>query len=153
MHVNVHITVKHISGIRHCNGWHFKNLMFFIASRSWYRPQVCLAPILEQRIDERSLNSVFQITVKITLFAVFSEKLPLFKALLIFTTLNKDYFSHYNLKNCSFLQNVWFRPLKIRGLNHSVTEAACMWVEVSSATADVNILTRQYTIGSRKATE
>ena len=45
-------------------------------------------------------------SVKITLFAVFSEKLPLFKALLIFTTLNKEYFSHYNLENCPFLQNV-----------------------------------------------
>ena len=34
------------------------------------------------------LNSVFQISVKTTLSAVFFEKLPLFTALLILTTLN-----------------------------------------------------------------
>ena len=56
----------------------------------------CLAsnwvPMLEQRIDERTLNSVFQISVKTILFAVFFEKLLLFTALLILTTLNTEWF-------------------------------------------------------------
>ena len=48
--------------------------------------------LLEQRINERTLNSVFQISVKTTHFCsvlrVFFEKLPLFTAFLILTTLN-----------------------------------------------------------------
>ena len=46
----------------------------------------------EQKIDERTLNSVFQVSVKTTFSAVFSEKLPLFTAFLILTTLNNEYF-------------------------------------------------------------
>ena len=47
-------------------------------------------PMLKQRIDENTLNSVFQISVKTTLFAVSFEKPPRFTALLILTTLNTE---------------------------------------------------------------
>ena len=43
-------------------------------------------------LEQRTLNSVFQISVKTTPFAVFFEKLPLFAALLILTTLNTEWF-------------------------------------------------------------
>ena len=33
-------------------------------------------PMLEQRINKRTLNSVFRVSVKTTLFAVLSKKLP-----------------------------------------------------------------------------
>ena len=81
--------------------------------------------------------------------SVFWETAP-FQSLAIFTTLNTEYFSHYNLENCPFLQNVWFRPLKIRGLNHSATEAACMWIEISSATAVVKLLRAKYSQDNKR---
>ena len=63
-----------------------------------------LVPILEQRIDEKDpkhLNSVFRVSVKTTLFAVLSEKLPFSAALLMLSTLNNEcfFFLHYHLKN------------------------------------------------------
>ena len=45
-----------------------------------------LVPMLELRIDESTLYSVVRISVNATLFAVLSEKLSLFAALLILTT-------------------------------------------------------------------
>ena len=66
-------------------------------------------PMLEQRINERTINSVFPISVKTTLFAVFSDKLPLFTALLILTTLNNEwFFSITTWKTDHFLQNLYF---------------------------------------------
>ena len=49
-----------------------------------------LVPMLELRIDERTLYSVIRISVNATLFAVLSEKLSLFAGLLILTTLYNE---------------------------------------------------------------
>ena len=49
-------------------------------------------PMLEQKSDKRTLHSVFLVSVKTTLIAVLSEKLPLFTVLLILTTLNNEFF-------------------------------------------------------------
>ena len=45
-----------------------------------------VAPMLELRIDEKTLYSVVRISVNAPLFAVLSEKLSLCAALLILTT-------------------------------------------------------------------
>ena len=47
-------------------------------------------PMLELRIDERTLYGVVRISVNATLSAVLSEKLSLFAALLILTTLYNE---------------------------------------------------------------
>ena len=47
-------------------------------------------PMLDKKIDEMTLTSVFRVSVKKTLFALLSEKLPLFAALLILTTLYNE---------------------------------------------------------------
>ena len=49
-----------------------------------------LVPMLELRIDERTLYSVVRISGNATLFAVLFEKLSLFAALLILTTLYNE---------------------------------------------------------------
>ena len=72
----------------------------------------CLAPnwvlILEQTIDERTLNSVFWVSVKTTLFAVLSEKLPLFTALLSLTTLNTEYFFPLRPEKLTLFYKLYF---------------------------------------------
>ena len=71
----------------------FKNRVFFPPIKSWEIPpgrwvlgegvgSPKWVPMLEQRIDDRTLNSVFQVSVKTTLFADLSEKLSFFIALL-----------------------------------------------------------------------
>ena len=61
----------------------------------------CLAPnwvpMLKERIGDRTVNSVFRVSVKTILSAGSSDKQPLITALLILTTLNNECFFHYDL--------------------------------------------------------
>ena len=71
-------------------------------------PPANLVPILEQRIDERTLSMKTW-----TLFAVLSEKLSIFTALLIWINLNNEcvlrfFFIQYDLKTDPFLQKWYF---------------------------------------------
>ena len=109
----------------------------------------CLAPnwepMLEQRINERTLNSVFQISVTTTLFAVFFEKLPLFTDLLFWQpwTLSDFFFPLRREKtdprnyegNSSYVYHPsalqiatlcdWKSRIRIRMRKHSYT---CVWI-------------------------
>ena len=63
--------------------------------------------MLEKRIHKRILNSVFLVSVKTTLFAVLSEKLPLFYVLPILISLsNGCYCPITTWKTDPFLQNL-----------------------------------------------
>ena len=69
-----------------------------------------LLPMLKLRIDKRTLYSVVRISVNATLFAVLSEKLSLFVALPVLTTLyNKCFFFHYDLTKRLFYK-WWIFP-------------------------------------------
>ena len=70
--------------------------------------------MLEQRVNERTLNSMFRVSVKTTLFAVLSEKLPFSTALLILATLNNDCLFPLLLENPNLLYKICIFPT----LNH-----------------------------------
>ena len=71
--------------------------------------------MLEQRVNERTLNSMFRVSVKTTLFAVLSEKLPFSTALLILATLNDDCLFPLLLENPNLLYKICIFPT----LNHA----------------------------------